>query len=298
MMVDPARRARGGRVPRRAQVRRRQPVPRACGPPAGPIYRSHGLELPAPPTVRRAHVGARTRLLRQPGPILAAVAGLQAEPPAGARADATGPHGRPRGVPRMSRQSAQPRVRGNDVADAPAPGDRRLGAAGCPSAWSSRPTRPQRRCPTAGRPRRPDLPGPPPPGGRRRRRQPRRPVRQLPERAPREHAACCAPRVAGAARNACRQGAEFADGDVIHWLDADMLLAPRRGRGAAALAPPDRLRRGARAQAVRGPAPTGIAVVHDAFERSGPAGPATMFDGRWTADRTTGSRSSSPSTTT
>ncbi len=55
---------------------------------------------------------------------------------------------------------------------------------------------------------------------------------------------------AGARPRPCRAGTPAATS--CHWLDADMLPAPRRGRGAAALAPPARPRRRAGAQAVRG----------------------------------------------
>ena len=83
--------------------------------------------------------------------------------------------------------------------------------------------------------------------------------------------------------HACRQGAEFADGDVIHWLDSDMLLhhdeveAQLRWHhlvdyavvlGHKLFMDPHR----------------GHAVVQDAFEvRRAPGGPGELFDGRWTA---------------
>ena len=82
--------------------------------------------------------------------------------------------------------------------------------------------------------------------------------------------------------HACRQGAEFADGDVIHWLDSDMLLhhdeveAQLRWHHLVDYA------------VVLGHKlfmdPTeGMPSVQDAFEevRAGRAG--KLFDGRWTA---------------
>ena len=93
--------------------------------------------------------------------------------------------------------------------------------------------------------------------------------------------------------NACALGAGLAEGDVIHWLDADMLPEPRARRGAAAVAPRDRLRRGARQQVVRRP---GAARRRHAGTRCATPWPRTGW--RSTSRPTCSSRTTGSSGTT